>query len=848
MAALLAAISAAVGASENLTLNTDTRALFDRDLPFRIAERNFEVQFPSEYDLTVAVIDGPTTQGAQSAANRLAHALVEHSDVFEFVRNPTGGPFFEKNSLLYLSLEDLDALAADLAVAQPLLGAIATDRNARGMLRLLNLVYTAAAVGEEATSAFAGAATQSAGVIEKSLGGAEASMDWQGLFTALAPPGQSARAMVVTKPILNIAALQQGEIAANLIRDTARKLGITPEDGYRLRLTGQIPLNDEEFVTVTEGTEFAGLVAVVLVAILLYFALGSGRTMFATVATLALGLLLTIGWATISVGELNLISVAFAIMFVGLAVDFSIQFCTRFRAELYGQPGTPEGRGIALDNTGATMAKPLLLAAVATALGFFSFLPTDYRGVSQLGVIAGGGMLIAVVLSFTVLPALLALIRPRSESAHIGYQWAAPFNRTLIAHRRAVLVLAAVIALAAAYALPLLVFDFDPLKLKDPKTESMSTALELMDDPLVNPNTLSVLVENESEVRPFANQLNALPEVGHTITVLDLIPEDQDIKLTILDDLYLILGPALEPGMSAPPTPNDIRLTATRAQGSVRAYLASEYAAGELRTAAEQLTPLLDRLANSTDDETLQSLSRALLAGFDTALAPLKVGLEATRITLDDLPTDLRDTFIAQDGRYRIQIAPADLTPDIATLTQFVQSVHSIAPSASGDPVVIYETGSLVTRAFASAAIFATFAITILLALVMRRFGDVLRVLTPMALAAILTLGTCAAIGFPLNFANIIALPLLLGVGVAYPIYFVTAWRAGEATLLAAPAGRAMLFSALTTTAAFGSLALSVHVGTASMGVLLTLAMAYTLIATLIVLPALLGAPPVKNP
>ena len=847
-AALFAAVLALAGAAETLTFNTDTRALFDRDLPFRIAERNFEIQFPSEFDLTVAVIDGPTAPGAQSAANRLAEALAPHTETFTFVRNPTGGSFFEKNGLLYLSTEELDALAADLAVAQPLLGAIATDRNARGLLRLLELAFTAAAEGEDATSAFAPAAAQSADVIDKVLSGVPASMDWESLFTALTPPGQSARAIVVSKPVLDISALQQGESADALIRATARDLGITPDNGYRLRLTGQIPLNDEEFATVAEGTSIAGLVAITLVALLLFLALGSGRAVAAAVLTLIIGLLLTLGWAALSVGELNLISVAFAIMFVGLAVDFSIQFCTRYRAELYNKSSSTrahgEARDTALENTGAVMAKPLLLAAVATALGFFSFLPTDYRGVSQLGVIAGGGMLIAVVLSFTALPALLALGRPRAEASHVGYLWAAPINRALIARRRMVLILAGLAGLVALAALPRLVFDFDPLKLKDPETESMSTALDLMDDPLVNPNTLNVLIENEDGVRPLAEKLNALPEVGHTVTVFDLIPEDQDTKLTILDDLYLILGPALDPGTDAQPSSDDIRAAAAKALESANAYLASDDATGELQQSAARLKPLLERLVKEADDDTLTSLSRALLTGFEDALTPLKTGLEAAPITIGDLPQDLRDTFIAQDGRYRIQIAPADLTPDIATLTRFVQSVRTVAPNASGDPVVIFETGNLVTRAFASAAIFAVIAVSILLIFVMRRIGDVLRVLAPLTLAAILTLGTCAAIGFSLNFANIIALPLLLGVGVAYPIYFVTTWREGEATLLAAPSGRAMLFSALTTTAAFGSLALSAHVGTASMGILLTMAMAYTLIATLIVLPALLGAPP----
>ena len=837
---------AILGVARDLTFNTDTRALFDRDLSFRIAEREFETQFPNDYDLTIAVIDGPTAQSTRTAAARLTAILKDRTDVFESVRSPEGGTFFDRNGLLYLSVEELDSLAAELAAAQPLLGAIATDRNARGMFRLFDLVYTAAARGETGVDAFSNTANQAADVIEKSLTGAEAQMNWDALFSALSPSGSS-RTLVITKPVIDIGALQQGEIAARTIRAAALELSLKPEAGYQVRLTGQIPLNDDEFATVAEGTGLAGLIALSLVTILLFIALGSGRVVGITAVTLVAGLALTMGWATLSVGELNLISVAFAIMFVGLAVDFSIQFCTRYRAEIFAESDTPEGKAHALDATGKLMARPLSLAATATAIGFFSFLPTEYRGVSQLGVIAGGGMLIALLLNFTALPALLSLVRPRGETDHIGYTWAIPFNRVLIERRRIVLALAVVCALVAIAALPRLVFDFDPLKLKDPESESMATALDLMNDPLINPNTLNVIVENKDDVGPLADRLTAIPEVSHTITVFDLVPAEQDEKLTILDDLYLILGPALEPVATDEPTPDAIRAAAAQAESSVRSYLVSDHAAGDLQRTAQRLAPLLMRVATETDDATTNLLSSAFLKGFDAALAPLEAALNAERVSLNDLPDDIRSSFITRDGRYRIQIAPADPRPDIETLERFVHAVRDVAPNAIGDPVVIYETGALVTRAFASAAIFAVIAITLLLVVVMRRAADVLRVLAPMTLAAVLTLGTCAAVGFHLNFANVIALPLLLGVGIAYPIYFVTAWRAGEENLLAAPSGRAMVFSALTTTAAFGSLALSTHIGTASMGILLTIAMAYTLIATLIVLPALLGRTPAQN-
>ena len=845
---LAAAVGIVVLAVRSLSMNTDSEALFDPGLSFRIAEAAFDKQFPGEVDLIVAVIDGPSALDSQNAADKLAAKLAPRDDLFHAVQNPTGGDFFKKNGLLYLSTVELDALSTELARAQPFLGAIATDRNARGLFRLFDLAFTAAAEGETAAAAVAPAAVQASDVIEKLLDGKPANLNWGSLFTGLTPPGQSSRAMVLAQPKLDLSSLEQGGNASAAIRAAALELGLTPEHGYRVRLTGQIPLSDEEFATVAEGTGISGVLSVVLVGILLFMALGSGRVVAATLITLLTGLLLTLGWAALAVGELNLISVAFAVMFIGIAVDFSIQFCMRYRAERHARADETSGLDNALDAAGATMAKPLTLAAATTALGFFSFLPTTYRGVSQLGIIAGGGMIIALLLSFTLLPALLRVFRARGEQSEVGYSWAAPLNRMLIARRTPVLAAAALLMALSLWAMPDLVFDFDPLKLKDPHTESMSTALELMDDPLVNPNALNVLVRTPDEAKALAEKLSALPEVSHALTIFDVVPEDQDAKLAALEDLSFLMGPVLQPGAAkTAPTADDILAAAREARTHANDYIASPAASDPLKAAAQRLVTTIDRLLEKADAPLLDKLSAALLTGFDDALAPLAAGMNAGPVTIDTLPADLRATFIARDGRYRVQAFPKVQGGDAADLARFLKAVQTVAPDTIGSPVVIYETGQIVTSAFKTAAILALVAITLLLLAVLRRIGDVARVLAPLLLAGALTLGTCAAIGFPLNFANIIALPLLLGVGVTFPIYFVSAWREGESLLLASPAGRGMLFSALTTAAAFGSLAISKHTGTASMGILLTMALAYTLLATLIVLPALLGPAPVKS-
>jgi len=833
------ALASGIGAVRTLGINTDTTALFDTDLPFRVAEREFDVQFPGDVELIVAVIDGPSAASANRAADALAAHLRANPALFLSAYNPTGGAFFAKSGVLYLSPAEIDRIGAELAAAQPLLAAISNDRNARGLLRLLEFAFTAAASGEPSVAAIAPTAEQAATAINAALDGKSAGIDWSSLFNQ--PQRTSApRALVIAKTKLDLTSLEQGADATAYVRSSAAALGLTADNGFRVRLTGEVPLTDEEFATIATGTTLAGTFAVVGVGALMVLALGSIRLVGVTLATLFVGFMFTLGWAAISVGEINLISIAFIFMFVGIAVDFAMQYCLHYRAERLKRGSADDPQ--ALDAAAGAMAEPLFLSAATVALGFFCFLPTAYRGVAELGVIAGGGIIIAFVLNFTLMPALLRVTPPKAEVSPVGFVRAAPFNVRLLTHRRAVLIGAAVLMIGAGAALPRLVFDFDPMKLKDPHTESMTTAMELMDDPLVNANTMSVLVKTPEEARALTERLEVLPDVGRVQSLFALIPQDQDVKLATLGDMALFLDPVINPTpRQPPPTAEEIFAAARMAAKAAETYLNSQHAAEPLRSAAGMVRDALRRLLERRDLALGDDLSASLLAGFDDALAPLRAMLSATSVRIEDLPPHLRESYVARDGRYRVQVFPRDNTRDIDAMARFTNAVRAVAPEAYGPPVVIYESGRIVAHAFATAGGLALLAITLVLFAMFRRVADVLRVLAPLLLATTLTLGACAVLEFPLNFANIIALPLLLAVGVAYPIHFVSAWREGEGLLLSSPAGRGMLFSALTDTAAFGSMSIATHEGTSSMGLLLTMALAFNLLATLIVLPAILG-------
>jgi len=260
---------------------------------------------------------------------------------------------------------------------------------------------------------------------------------------------------------------------------------------------------------------------------------------------------------------------------------------------------------------------------------------------------------------------------------------------------------------------------------------------------------------------------------------------------------------------------------------------------------ARRLAAAFDRLANNRAPERAKATA-LLVPPLQTMLDQMRNALAAQPATVETLPADIRQDWIASNGAAKIQLTAAGTDRSDAALARFVKAVQKVAPQAIGPAVSAQAAAHTVAMAFVEAGVLALAAVSLLLLLVLRNVREVAFTLAPVVLSGFLTLGTCVLIGQPINFANIIAFPLLFGVGVAFHIYFVMAWRGGATNLLQSPLARAVFFSALATGSAFGSLWLSRHPGTASMGKILMISLAWTLVCALIFEPALLG-PQQKN-
>lgn len=827
VASIVLTAGALVHILENLRIDTATDEMLSEELEFRRHQQALKEAFPQFSDTILIVLDGQNRDRVATAAAGLARRLEDRPELFRGVFHPQSEPFFRRNGLLYLGEEELAALAEELAVAQPLLASLAADPSLRGLFEVLSLAVGNAAESPETAEALASFLARVAEVAEAQAAGERRQLSWSSIIGGEAEAGPE---LVMVQPVLDHGSLRPAAEPIAAIRQLAAEI---KPDGVRLRLTGGAALEQDELRSVEDGMGLIGGVSLSLVALLLFWGLGSKRLTSAALATLAVGLAWTAALAILAVGRLNLISVAFAVLFIGLSVDFAIHLILRAREERtrFGIEGH-------LQRAIAGVGKPLILSAAAAGIGFLSFVPTAYVGLAELGIIAGIGMAVALVTNLTVLPALITVMPPPPrEMAARRVSAALAFARKLVERRApSIAGIAVAVTLAAAAMLPHARFDFDPMNLRDPDSESVATLRDLMTEDEVSPYAVAVLAADRERAREIEGRLEALPEVETVVAPADLVPSNQDEKLETIADLAMIMLPVFAPEPVPEPTLAERRAAYAKLRQDLRAV------DGPLAGAAARLADGLAELEGATAPaaETLRELEHRLLGTLPPRLDDLRLSLAAEPVAWEDLPSAVRERLVAPDGRVRLQVIPAGDMRHAGELRRFVAAVRSVAPDASGPPVVILAASEAVIDAFRQATALALALIAALLLAVLRSLRETLLVLLPLSVAAVLTVAVSVVAELPFNFANVIVLPLLFGLGVANGIHFVLRgrWRReGTVSVLETSTPRAIMFSALTTTASFGSLSLSDHPGTASMGVLLTVAIAFTMLATLTILP-----------
>ncbi len=833
---LILAVAAGYYTSRHFAINTDINTLISDKMDWRQRDVQFDKAF--DRDATIlAVVEAPTPELTGAAAAALEAKLKDDRKNFVSMQPLGSGAFFEKNGLLFLPTEEVGKITGQFESAAPLIEIMAGDPSIRGLTGALETGLAGVKRGEVKLDNTARPFNLIAQTVEDVVNKGNANFSWHQLVSDKDLTDSEKQAFIEFKPVIDYSALEPGKDATDAIRKAAADVGFADKYQARVRLTGPIPIANEEYSTVQEGAIVNGTGTVIVVLIILWLALHSAKIIFAVFVNLFVGLSITTAVGLLLVGSLNLLSVAFAVLFIGLGVDFGIQFSVRYRSERFKNDNLVE----ALEEAARRVAVPLSLAAMATAAGFLCFLPTDYKGISELGEIAGAGMLIAFFSSITVLPSILKLINPPGELEPVGYAFLAPVDRFLENHRVAIVACTLAISLAGLPLLYFMKFDFNPMNLRNPRAELIATFLDLRKDPNTGANAVNVLTNSDADAKKIAAKLEKLPEVLQVRWLDSFVPEDQPAKLKLIAQGAKVLDPALNPdSIDAPPTDQENVESLKSATDNLRRNAGDGKGPGAV--ASKRLADALEKLANSSE-ATRNKAQAVFVDPLKIVLEQLRNAMQAQPITLQNLPPEIVNAWKAKDGLMRVEALPKGDPNDNDNLRRFAHAVLAAEPTAIGGPVSILKSGDTVVEAFIHAGIYALLVISIILWITLRRFTDVLMTLVPLLVAGAVTMEICVLIGLPLNFANIVALPLLLGIGVAFKIYYIVAWRSGRTNLLQSSLTRAIFFSALTTATAFGSLWLSSHPGTSSMGKLLALSLLTTLAAVLLFQPALMGKP-----
>ena len=835
--------------ASHLSIDTNTTDMVAPNAPFQKNLRNYEKAFSQDMHTLLLVVESDTPELTKSATKRLGRLLSADKANFEAIYIPNENDFFHQNGLLYLDSNDLQTLSGNLSQAQPFIGRISQEPNLTGFFSIFEDALSNADKTRDVPIDLPLLIDKVSAALHKSMNGENNLLSWETLIAEKKISGKSAdKGFITVSPKFDYTQIRPAEGAINAIRKAIAEIQQPGLPLVKVWLTGEVGLEDDELVGMSSGTFNASIFSVVLVLFILLVAYRSILFTLATLFTLALSMVFCGAFAAFSVKELNLISVAFAVSNIGLGVEYAIHFCLRYRDNLLHHIH----REKAIRSTLKSTSPSLILCAGTTAIGLYAFIPTDYKGVSELGLLAGTSLFISLLVTLIVLPALLSFIpvpaKYESPSTHPLLATLAEKLATLTLHYAKPISIATCLVAVISIVLVFKVkTDFNPINLRDPNTESVIAFKNLNKDTDTTPMTLTVLAAGEQKAKAVQQKLIALGSVDKTVSLFDFMPSAQEEKLAIIEDMALMLGSQTQ-GFPALKPDNDPTTGINRLIKSIDNSLPNKTNANEIATLKafkKELQDILIELDTRQQPSRrmfIEKIQTTLLGTLPNAMNELLVGLNAREVTLSDIPPDIKERWLSKEGSYRIQIFPKKDLNDLDNLKQFIGDVQSVAPETTDLPVIYWESMKEVIRAFQQAITSALVFIALLLYCIRRNFTDTLLVMAPLILAGLFTMASTVLTNTPINYANIIALPLLLGLGVDNGIHMVEKLHhslSEEQNIYQSSTARAMFYGALTTASSFAGLAFSPHQGIASMGLIITIGIFWIMVCTFIVLPAL---------
>ena len=862
--------------------------LMPKNRQFFLNNAAYNREFGGPDDIVV-VMESDDREQAALFGERLEKALRKEKKQFSDLFFPGGLPFFRKNGLLFMPLADIQALRKNLLMAQPALKALAAAPSVQTLFTYLTGEMDACLTGDRSLPHEQERLARISFMLEKlDIGftsfskGGMTNLSLEGFFlgsggeeSAFARAGRMQ--ILTVSPVKSSGSFVPAEEGIATVRREIDALKKLPEfKGVTVGMTGVPVLEHEEMTTSERDITVATVVSLILTVLLLLVAFRGLATMLAAMISLGVAICLSFGFATLAVGHLNILSMVFAIMLIGIGIEYGIQVVLRYKEELALGKDEEEAIGEGLSRN----IWAIIMAASTVAAAFLTFIATDFKGISELGIIAGGGVAICVLVTFTVLPAILVVMGRRKErKTALGGTTQAPGSRhealggsnpesgagccesgrapsaqrlePIFNHPKTVLVLTLVLCLASLYPVSRMSFDYNLMNLQAKGLESVIYAYKLMRS-AENSGYFAVTMANTlAEARETTKRLEALPEVDHVVSMLTFIPDQQVEKLAVLAELRKELGE-----VKPVPYEEDLKvmeLPTVFENFHDRVEKLSKLLADEKRAEAKPVGKFLvtldtffKKLEKEKDNNAvgmLRDFQGGMFASLPQKIGMLRDSLNAAPVTEADIPRELRERFVGKTGKFALQIAPKKEIFDRAPLEAYLKAVRSVAPAAAGEPVMVYESMTIMRESYESAFIYAFIAIVAILLLAFRSLIYAAIGLVPLVVGLLFMVAGMKLCGISFNSANIIVLPLILGIAVDSGIYIINRFRREDETameVVTRSTGLGVIYNTLTIMASFGALMVAHHQGVFSIGAVMSLGMIACQFAFILVLPAIL--------
>jgi uncharacterized protein len=645
--------------------------------------------------------------------------------------------------------------------------------------------------------------------------------------------------------------------AVQQIRQDVRALQQAYPD-LEVGITGKAVLEADEMTSVQRDMTIATVISLVGVAILFAAFFRSIVRPGLTVLTLMLGVGWTLGLTTLAIGHLNIFTIIFAPMLIGLGIDSTgIHFLTHYEAQ------RAAGKNVrrALEQTFLSTGGGIITATLTTATAFFALLLSDFLGLRELGLITGSGLLLILLATFTCLPALLVLEErwrgPRaSVYATASSEGQVDYVARLYLYPRATLAASAFLVLLSLLAVGKIGTDFNLLRLQSERNESVIWAERIFASTRRSVLMGEIMADSLEEVARKAAALSRLPSVEKVDSILSVLPSDQEDKLALIQELRPLLA---EMTLRRPDTEAidlaALRLTLQHLNAKLEGRdeapqtPAEEVLHQQLRESRQLIERVLQRTQEMpvTDAQSaLSTFQQELRGDLADKLAILQRTLQAQPVTIQDLPPELRARYVGKTGKFRLFVFPREDVWEPQPLARFVRDLQTVDADALGAPVTNFEYMETIKEGYSKASVYAMSGIVFLTFLMFRGALSTLLALVPLLVGSVWTLGMMVLLGVQFNMANLLFLPLIIGIGIDNGVHIVHSFRAtgkyeGESAPLARSTAKAITLAALTTIVGFGSLMISSHRGIHSLGLLVALGVGSVLIASLTTLPSLLA-------